>query len=354
VSPILGIIVLFFLPLQGFWNFLIYVRPQVKRIRKSYPNKSFLWALQVVIFNPSAVRDLDDRGRSIRRSELSTPRQGSFHQRRTSSNRAENERKSTEDAGLHAHSDEADADFFVSAFPTCEEQSESVALKEHRVVESVDIDVDQINTTTASEDSKQVSIDAIQCNGMSSLDMQSSSDTGSAFRWPRRYSFGSMVDVEQCDIQNKDRSKTSVNDLNPKALQETLPVPESQMIPWVDTGLATTNVEVIQNQNTQRKRLSMQSTSRRISKRLSFSTECDLQKSWIFDIDLDCDGEEEVLKNGNVLPRRVSFPFLNRQISKRLSFGTDLDCVKSELPHHDPDHDGDEEMSVKSFCQEIK
>jgi len=39
-----------FLPLQGFWNFLAYIRPRFVRLRRGHPSLSFLSTLNTVIF----------------------------------------------------------------------------------------------------------------------------------------------------------------------------------------------------------------------------------------------------------------------------------------------------------------
>jgi len=43
-----------FYPLQGFWNFVFYIRPGVKREIKSNPEKSYLGAIRDVIFRSNA------------------------------------------------------------------------------------------------------------------------------------------------------------------------------------------------------------------------------------------------------------------------------------------------------------
>jgi len=44
-----------FYPLQGFWNFLLYVRPGVQHVMESHPEKSFVRATCDVVFNPESV-----------------------------------------------------------------------------------------------------------------------------------------------------------------------------------------------------------------------------------------------------------------------------------------------------------
>jgi hypothetical protein len=56
-----------FLPLQGFWNLVIYARPTIERIKEEYPELSFKSALQKMIFHPEEVRS---RPRRRRRSSL--------------------------------------------------------------------------------------------------------------------------------------------------------------------------------------------------------------------------------------------------------------------------------------------
>lgn len=56
-----------FTPLQGFWNFVIYAKPTLERIRQEYPELSFRVAFRKMIFSPSEVRTRRV-GRRTRRS----------------------------------------------------------------------------------------------------------------------------------------------------------------------------------------------------------------------------------------------------------------------------------------------
>jgi len=50
-----GILALIFYPLQGFWNFVIYIRPGIKHVRKMNPEKSLYRATIQVIFDTKSV-----------------------------------------------------------------------------------------------------------------------------------------------------------------------------------------------------------------------------------------------------------------------------------------------------------
>jgi len=56
-SKILLILSAIFYPLQGFWNFLIFARPKANTILKHSPDKSYFWAVQMVIFHPKVIRN---------------------------------------------------------------------------------------------------------------------------------------------------------------------------------------------------------------------------------------------------------------------------------------------------------
>jgi len=66
-----------FYPLQGFWNFLIYVRPRYKAVRLQNMDKSFLWVLKTIFLgnplNPLKRNAVKVRER-IRRSIVRVPR----------------------------------------------------------------------------------------------------------------------------------------------------------------------------------------------------------------------------------------------------------------------------------------
>ena len=57
-----------FMPLQGFWNFVIYARPTLQRIRKEYEELNFWTAFRKMIFHPEEVRSKSGRARRRRRS----------------------------------------------------------------------------------------------------------------------------------------------------------------------------------------------------------------------------------------------------------------------------------------------
>jgi hypothetical protein len=51
-------------PLQGFFNFFIYIRPAYKRFRHSYPNKPMYFVMQQALFNPKIPRMTFENHRS--------------------------------------------------------------------------------------------------------------------------------------------------------------------------------------------------------------------------------------------------------------------------------------------------
>jgi len=61
-----------FYPLQGFWNFVFYVRPGVKHVIKTSPTKSCLEALRDVIFKPMAMRNRRRSTNNIKRAKPTT------------------------------------------------------------------------------------------------------------------------------------------------------------------------------------------------------------------------------------------------------------------------------------------
>lgn len=52
---VLVILTMVFYPLQGFWNFVLYIRPGVKHVRKVNPEKSLFGAIREVIFHAKSV-----------------------------------------------------------------------------------------------------------------------------------------------------------------------------------------------------------------------------------------------------------------------------------------------------------
>ena len=58
-----------FLPLQGFFNFCIFIRPRYLHFRKHVPNKWRLWTIANVIWNPSM--NVQQMAIAARRQELS-------------------------------------------------------------------------------------------------------------------------------------------------------------------------------------------------------------------------------------------------------------------------------------------
>jgi len=68
-SPALAVFTAIFYPLQGFWNFLFYIRPGVKHVRNIDPSKSLIGAVREVIFNTESVANsfLNNSGSRSRR-----------------------------------------------------------------------------------------------------------------------------------------------------------------------------------------------------------------------------------------------------------------------------------------------
>jgi len=58
-----------FYPLQGFWNFILYTRPGVKRVKRTNPDKSCLGIFREVVFraekNEGAVPDAVLQGKNL-------------------------------------------------------------------------------------------------------------------------------------------------------------------------------------------------------------------------------------------------------------------------------------------------
>jgi len=68
VYSIFVICTMIFYPLQGFWNFIFYISPNVRHVRKKNPEKCLLRAVQEVVFDARAVADsLRKRSRPTRR-----------------------------------------------------------------------------------------------------------------------------------------------------------------------------------------------------------------------------------------------------------------------------------------------
>jgi hypothetical protein len=59
----LNLLIFFFQPLQGFWNFFIYIRPRYLLISNTYPEKSVWHKLIIVVFYPEAGRRVSTTGR---------------------------------------------------------------------------------------------------------------------------------------------------------------------------------------------------------------------------------------------------------------------------------------------------
>jgi len=72
VYSIFLICTMIFYPLQGFLNFIFYIRPNLRHVRKMHPEKYFLRAVQEVVFDARAVAD------SLRRSSRPTRRLSSI------------------------------------------------------------------------------------------------------------------------------------------------------------------------------------------------------------------------------------------------------------------------------------
>jgi hypothetical protein len=62
-----------FMPLQGFWNFIIFARPTMERIQEEYPELSFITGLRKMILTPYEVRSRPIP-RGERRGSLTTRR----------------------------------------------------------------------------------------------------------------------------------------------------------------------------------------------------------------------------------------------------------------------------------------
>jgi len=69
------------LPLQGFWNCIIFLRPYVLHIRQEYPRRTLFWVVKVAIFAPRSTRlqvqgltsiDLGDIPSSLHRQSRSS------------------------------------------------------------------------------------------------------------------------------------------------------------------------------------------------------------------------------------------------------------------------------------------
>jgi len=59
-----------FYPLQGFWNFVFYVRPRVKHAIKTSPTKPYLEALRDVIFKPESIPIKQSPTKNMKRATL--------------------------------------------------------------------------------------------------------------------------------------------------------------------------------------------------------------------------------------------------------------------------------------------
>jgi len=57
-------------PLQGFWNFVFYIRPGVKKVMQSNPDKSHLGAILDVIFKPENIINAHRESRALRRAKI--------------------------------------------------------------------------------------------------------------------------------------------------------------------------------------------------------------------------------------------------------------------------------------------
>jgi len=83
-------------PMQGFWNFVFYIRPNLKYIRNTNPDRSFQWAFREVIFNAQSI-ELPSGRRSmmIRRRPTSTMRAVSTVESSLQEARSEQHREET-------------------------------------------------------------------------------------------------------------------------------------------------------------------------------------------------------------------------------------------------------------------
>jgi len=62
-----------FYPLQGFWNFVFYVRPGVKHVRKTSPTITYLEALRDVIFEPMSMSNRRRPTQNMQRARPTPP-----------------------------------------------------------------------------------------------------------------------------------------------------------------------------------------------------------------------------------------------------------------------------------------
>lgn len=65
-----------FYPLQGFWNFLLYIRPGVKKVRREHPDKNIITILREVIFH---AKNRNIRERQKRHNHRDTKKVGTSH-----------------------------------------------------------------------------------------------------------------------------------------------------------------------------------------------------------------------------------------------------------------------------------
>jgi len=59
-----------FFPLQGFWNFVFYIRPGVKKAMKSNPDMSLLGNIRDVIFKPETIVNVHRKSLALRRAKI--------------------------------------------------------------------------------------------------------------------------------------------------------------------------------------------------------------------------------------------------------------------------------------------
>jgi len=85
-TNILAILTVTFYPLQGFWNFLFYIMPGVKHVRKMNPSISLFAAIREVVFNASVVAESFRRPRATRRCNKFRPSPQSTYSNRKATN----------------------------------------------------------------------------------------------------------------------------------------------------------------------------------------------------------------------------------------------------------------------------
>jgi hypothetical protein len=92
-----------FMPLQGFWNFIIYAKPALERIREEYPELTFRIAFRKMIFSPSEVRNRRVGRRNRRSTTRSSPVIAAAIRLVQEEDSKEDEQEYVIDDGRHSH-----------------------------------------------------------------------------------------------------------------------------------------------------------------------------------------------------------------------------------------------------------